>query len=63
MFFPAVLSLAVLLLQTPQTASRDGLTLLKEVGERYVNANSYRIEAIEGRHRATSCGEAGGRPC
>lgn len=48
MLFLAALPLGLILLQSAQVASStDALTLLSEVGQRYADAKSYHIEAVE----------------
>ena len=48
MFFPIALALVLLPLQNEKPAAgQDGLALLKEVGQRYTEAKSYHIEAVE----------------
>lgn len=51
MFFPIALALILLPLQTEKPAAgQDALALLKEVGQRYADAKSYHIEAVEERN-------------
>ena len=47
MLFPFVLLLAVASVQSPDPPAKDALALLTEVGQRYADAKSYHIEAIE----------------
>lgn len=48
MLFPAALPLGLILLQSAQVASpTDALTLLSEVSQRYADAKSYHVEAVE----------------
>ena len=47
MLFPLLLLLALLPLQTSSTPPKDALALLTEVSQRYANAKSYHLEAIE----------------
>jgi thiol-disulfide isomerase/thioredoxin/outer membrane lipoprotein-sorting protein len=51
MFFPIALALVLLPLQSEKPAAgQDALALLKEVGQRYADAKSYHIEAVEERN-------------
>jgi thiol-disulfide isomerase/thioredoxin len=54
MVFLAALPLGLILIQSAQVSSTDALTLLSEVGQRYADAKSYHIEAVE---EETSSGE------
>jgi thiol-disulfide isomerase/thioredoxin/outer membrane lipoprotein-sorting protein len=47
MVFLAALPLGLILLQSAQVSSPDGLTLLSEVSQHYADAKSYHIEAVE----------------
>jgi hypothetical protein len=48
MLFLAALPLGLILLQSAQVvSSTDALTLLSQVGQRYADAKSYHIEAVE----------------
>ncbi len=62
MLFLAALPLGLILLQSTQVvSSTDPLTLLSEVGQRYADAKSYHIEAVEEETIAVSSFETGAR--
>ncbi len=64
MFFPLVLLLVSVLPQMASDAHRsDALALLTEVSQKYADAKSYHIEAVEERISAASCNIAGRKHC
>jgi thiol-disulfide isomerase/thioredoxin/outer membrane lipoprotein-sorting protein len=50
MFLAAALPLVFALLPVQSNPPKDGLSLLSEVGQRYIDAKSYHIEAVEERN-------------